>query len=283
MTSNHVLLNRVFNHRTFHGLINGKTNKVFTACLQRYVNKSRPAKNIELISNLYRYLAKHYRNEYFYKNTLLNKLLLGRHNMNTTTALAELPINTSKADFVLINGYATVYEIKTDLDSFDRLETQLNDYYHAFNKVFVVTSESNVDRLTNILKDTSTGICVLTSRNTISERKPAITDNRFLHHASMFKVLRKYEYESILHSHYGYLPTTTQVKYYKECFNLFEQININIAYCYMLNELKKRNIKEKEQFRNVPYELKYLAYFSGFKASDYGKLHDFLNKTRGIC
>ena len=69
---------------------------------------------------LYDRLKKEYRNEYFYKNTLLNKLLLGVHSTNTTTALAELPIGKAKADFVLINGKAVVYEIKTELDNFER-------------------------------------------------------------------------------------------------------------------------------------------------------------------
>ena len=59
--------------------------------------------------------------------------------MNTTTALTEIPIAKSKADFVLINGKAVVYEIKTELDNFDRLENQINDYYKAFDHVAVVT------------------------------------------------------------------------------------------------------------------------------------------------
>ncbi|MBU5889902.1 sce7726 family protein, partial [Vibrio cholerae O1] len=77
------------------------------------------------------------RNEYFYKNTLLNKLLLGKHSLNTTTAITEIPINKSKADFILINGKAVVYEIKTGLDSFERLESQIEDYFKAFVNVYV--------------------------------------------------------------------------------------------------------------------------------------------------
>lgn len=49
-------------------------------------------------------MNKNHRNEYFYKNTLLNKLLLGVHKPTTTVALTEIPIAKSKADFVLING-----------------------------------------------------------------------------------------------------------------------------------------------------------------------------------
>ncbi len=63
------------------------------------------------MKSLYNYL-KVYRNEYFYKNTILNKLLLGRHSINTTTALSEMPIGKSIADFILLNGKGVVDEIK---------------------------------------------------------------------------------------------------------------------------------------------------------------------------
>ena len=92
------------------------------------------------------------RNEYYYKNTLLNKLLLGIHSVNTTTALTEIPIAKSKADFVLINGKAVVYEIKTELDNFDRLENQINDYYTAFDHVAVVTCKENIQVLKDVYK-----------------------------------------------------------------------------------------------------------------------------------
>jgi len=71
----------------------------------------------DTFESLYKVLTDNYRSEYVYKNTLFNKLLLGKHNLNTTSALVELPIGDSIADFVLFNGSATVYEIKTELDS----------------------------------------------------------------------------------------------------------------------------------------------------------------------
>lgn len=41
-------------------------------------------------------------------------------------ALTELPIGDSKADFIMINGRGVVYEIKTDLDNLNRLNSQLS-------------------------------------------------------------------------------------------------------------------------------------------------------------
>nr|WP_205137110.1 sce7726 family protein [Virgibacillus halotolerans] len=259
-------------------LINDNHNKLYDTCIRNYSNNIELSKNEVLINKVYEYLTQEYRNEYFYKNTLLNKILLGRHSLNTTTALSEIPINKSKADFILINGKATVYEIKTGLDTFDRLDAQINDYYKAFNRVCVVTCESNYEKITDILKDTKVGICILTDKNTISTRKAPVEDNSNLDYTVMFKLLRKKEFEHILKKHYGQLPITTQVNYYKECFELFKEIDINTLYKYMLKELKKRNIKEIEEYKDTPYALKFLVYFSKFKKSDYKKLNVFLEK-----
>jgi len=260
-------------------LINEQEISVYDTCVHRYLYNLNEKNNGQLIAKLYKYMEKKYRNEYFYKNTLLNKLLLGRHSLNTTTVLSELPINKSKADFILINGKAVVYEIKTELDTFDRLNSQINDYYKAFNHVCVVTCESNYNKLQEILKDSNVGIYVLTSRNTISTRKEPIEDNTSLGHSTLFKILRKKEFERILLNYYGELPQTSQVKYYRECFHLFSDIDIDLAYKYFLGQLKRRVNIEKEEFKKVPYELRFLIYISEYRNNDYLKLFQFLNTT----
>jgi len=226
-------------------------------------------------------MSKSYRNEYYYLNTLLNKLLLKRHNINTTTALTQIYIGKSKADFILINGKAVVYEIKSELDSFDRLETQIKDYFRAFNHVCVVTSEGNYGKLASILQDTpAVGICVLTKRNTISStlKKQMIEDNSYLEHRAIFKTLHKNEYENIIKRQFGSLPVTSQVFYYDECLSWFEEIPILEAYVETLKELKKRNRIIQSRFHEIPYELRSLMYFSAPSLKDYDGLNCFLNE-----
>lgn len=255
-------------------------NSIYGTVVQRYVDDPEDKDNGTLISEVYRFMSKAYRNEYFYQNTLLNKLLLGKHSINTTTALTQIPISKSKADFILINGKAVVYEIKTELDTFDRLSTQLRDYYKAFNHVCVVTSENHYERAINILADTPVGIYVLTQQNTISStlKKEPIANNSSLEYTVIFKILHKREYESILLQYYGELPTASQVFYYGECLKQFSQIPILEAYNMALKQLKKRNKILISDFEKVPYELKSLIYFSKLSKSDWKALDSFLNK-----
>ena len=281
-TSN-TILNRLFTQNVFQELINGHHNKTYGAIVQRYVPDNDDKNNGELISEIYRFMSQSYRNEYFYKNTLLNKLLLGRHSVYTTTALTQIPVGKSKADFVLINGNAIVYEIKSELDSFERLETQLWDYYKAFDRACVVTSEHYYEKLFSILCNKPVGICVLSKRNTISRKlsKEAVKDNSNLDYLAIFKILHKNEYEAILMQYFGELPKATQAFHYEECYSMFSQIPILEAHSMAIKQLKKRNYVISRRIYDVPYELKSLMYFSCPSIKDFDSLDKFLQKRFG--
>lgn len=283
MAENNLILNRLFTQNVFQDLINDNNNTTYGTVVQRYVTDTETKNNGKLISEIYNFMSKSYRNEYFYQNTLLNKLLLGKHSVKTTTALTQIPVGKSKADFILINGKAVVYEIKTELDSFDRLNTQLRDYYKAFNHICVVTSESQFDRISEILQNTSVGIYVLTKKNTISAslRKEPTENNSQLNYMAIFKMLHKSEYERILDKYFGQLPVTSQVFYYDECFSLFSKIPIQEAYAMSIKELKKRNKIVVSYFQSVPYELKSLMYFSSPTKKNFDALNKFLKNKFG--
>lgn len=275
-SNNSILINRFFTRNTLRELIDDGESATYTAAIRRYVVDSSKQSHSECISQIYLFLKTQYQNEYYYKNTLLNKLLLGIHNPHTTTALTEIPVGGSKADFVLINGKAVVYEIKTALDNFSRLDGQIKDYYKAFSHVAVVTSEGNYEEITKRLSNTPVGIYILTKRGTVSERKKPIEYTENLSGSTMFKILRKDEYEQILREKFGKLPKVSQFEYYRECLSWFNSIPIEEVYPLYIRVLKKRSHIEIDEFKNVPYELKYLVYFSNFKKNDYSKLAEFL-------
>lgn len=271
------LINRIFSRLTLRNILAYGYDEVYKSFIDRYFSNSDFSSNQAVFTNAYKILSSSYRNEYFYKNTIINKILMGRHSLNTTTALSELPVATSKADLIMINGSSTVYEIKTELDSLDRLESQVKDYYKAFDKVCIVASESHYEKLKNLLSGSNVGISVLTKQTTISPRKPAYSEPSFLETESIFRILRKQEYENILLKHFGWLPDVVPVRYYRECKAMFAQINPIQAHEYMLGELRLRNQTDVNAFKSrVPYELKSLVYFSGFRSSDYIKLNKFL-------
>lgn len=278
---NNMILSRVFSQNTLKDSV---ASQVATPCIQTVVSRYNirhdgTQTNREIFSQIYQYLDNHYRNEYYYKNTLLNKLIVNVHRLRTTAALTEVPIAKSKADFVMINGKAIVYEIKTELDTFDRLENQIRDYYKAFDHVCVVTSEAQQAELQKKLRNSTVGVYVLTKKNTIRRVKEPECYREALDLDCIFKIMNKPEYESLVMRLNGKLPQVTQVKYYSECKRIVCEKTIDEVYPIFLKELKKRNKIEIEEYCNIPSALRFLIYFAKYQEKDYKELNQFLNKT----
>ena len=258
---NNLILKRFFSKPILHDLLSGKTNDVFECVVRRYISDPEGKSYSELVSEIYTYLGKNYRTEYFYKNTMLNKLLIKRHDYTKTIVLSELPIGNSKADFIMINGKGVVYEIKTELDNLERLNSQIRDYYKAFSEVVIVTYEENLDKVKKIIPDT-VGIMLLTKRKALKMVRDPLPNFSFLDYKTIFKILRKYEFEDIIQSKAYSLPEVNQFQYYRECYSIITQINIEELQVAMLKALKKRMKIEIVEFTmSLPEELRFLSYF----------------------
>jgi len=267
--NNSTLLNRFFTRGVIGELVQNGTNDIYNAVVRRYINDPESKSHGEIISEIYARMGKEKRNEYFYLNTLLNKLLVKVHSVKTTTALSQIWIGKSKADFVMINGAGKVYEIKSEIDNFGRLASQLRDYYKAFGYVSVVAAAyefDKIERALSLLEDIGdcAGIYALTDKNTESKKfsKEAKLCNDFLDHACIFRLLHKREYESVIKSRFAALPEVKQVFHYQACLERFSEIPILIAQKLAFRELRKRNRITKSDFERVPDPLKSVVYFS---------------------
>lgn len=63
----------------------------------------------------------------------------------------EMAVGDSRVDICRINGSSYAYEIKTEYDTFDRLETQMSDYIKTFEKVYVIVPKARVNDVILIL------------------------------------------------------------------------------------------------------------------------------------
>ena len=104
MADNSRAINRVFTRKVVSELIEDGYSDVFDCVVRRYIDDPEAKNHGQIISEIYMHLDKEKRNEYFYMNTLLNKLLCGIHSVNTTAAFSQMRIGHSVADFVMING-----------------------------------------------------------------------------------------------------------------------------------------------------------------------------------
>ncbi|MEZ0579258.1 sce7726 family protein [Nocardioides sp. MH1] len=98
-------------------------------------------------------LGQRYRCEYYYKAQIVSKVVFGRHSPRTATPLIEFAMGAAIADLVVVNGTTSVYEIKTDLDNFDRLEGQLDQYGTRAEFTNVVVSERRAQQAVRALPE----------------------------------------------------------------------------------------------------------------------------------
>lgn len=236
-------------------------------------------KIIDVFTRAYDILSKNYRSEYIYKNTLLNKQLLGKYSLNTATILNEFRVGLAKADLVLLNGTSVAYEIKTELDSPERLAHQVHNYQKVFANTVIVTHHSISSKYAALLPK-HVGVLALNSRNQLSCIRDPKESLKELDPVVMMKSLRKSEYTRIIKTFYGRTPEVPNMLYFKECLALFTRIPKQPLHEMMVTELKRRTINEQADFLSsrTPAELRHVCFCLDFKKSEYQALHNFLNQ-----
>jgi hypothetical protein len=183
------------------------------------------APNAAVVHAAYDVMTNNYRAEYVYRNLIVSRVFVGRHRASSATAfLNEVRVGESVADCILVNGQMTVYEIKTELDREDRLQSQLDSYYGAFTLANVVVHEAHTDRYLDMLANTPTGILSVGNRWRLSAVQPAVEQSAQLEHRVMFNLLRAAEVKRALRAWYGQIPEVPNGIRYSEHFALAQAI-----------------------------------------------------------
>jgi len=194
-----------------------------------------------LFDIIYDLLVDIYRCEYVYKNNIANQLLIKRHSLRESSLLSEFRVGNSKADIVILNGNSSVYEIKTELDNYDRLQSQLSDYKKVFDLIFVTTHPSKLDKISEIIDD-DIGIMILTDDLQIKTIREAKSNKHNVNPEFIFDTLRRNEYTRIIEKEFGYIPEVPNTLIYRECKDLFKKISPEIAHNHMVEALRQRSL-----------------------------------------
>lgn len=224
----------------------------------------------ELLDFSFKYLVEFYRHEHIYKVKLVSDFILKNYSLENSIILNEFKVGNSIADMVLVNGSDKVFEIKTELDSPERLQSQLHDYYKAFSEVYIVTHHSLSDKYISIV-DNGVGIIVFNPDSSLKIIREATVYTKNLDNQVMMKCLRKKEFLDIILTINGNIPKATQVALYKACLNIADTTSTLILRPYFLSAIKKRIKKENNLVydQSVPDYLKFSCYFQNFNEKHY--------------
>lgn len=252
-----ILVRRMFSSRVLKELANGRLSAELSAVLGALRMDGQLADSPTL-SNIYeqafKFCLKHQRVEYFYKNAVVQKMVLGRSSLKVTAAYLEVRIAEAKLDVLLARDYTSAYEIKTDYDELVRLPSQLSAYQRACRSVSVVTSDryaSSVERLSN----REVGVYVLTDRYQLRTVRPPENLDGSLVHADMLALLRRKELIELLRA-YGQdgekIPNT---RLYQEALFASSEIDPVDLNSFVASRLLERSAAKRRLVAGLPISL----------------------------
>ncbi|MCF5924688.1 sce7726 family protein, partial [Xanthomonas perforans] len=137
------------------------------------------------------------RGEHVYKNALVEKIVIGRHSLTTSSVHFEVRMRSAKLDVLIARQFLSAYEIKTELDELSRLGAQIEEYRKFCQEVWVFTCDKHLSACERQLPDT-VGLAVLTKRYQIRVARPATSCVDALETDSMLRLLRKQEQVDLL-------------------------------------------------------------------------------------
>ncbi|NLZ94710.1 MAG: sce7726 family protein [Bacteroidales bacterium] len=275
---------RIFSPPTFRKIVEENDSSFFVERIEAGLkNTSKKQANLALIKSFYKELAKNYRCEYIYKNTVFNTILK-KYGLLATLTLNEFKVGKSIADLVLLNGTAKVYEIKTELDSLDKLDKQIEDYMKFADMVQIVADEVHIAQLQEAYDSSTIGIIELNSKNKLITIKEAQTSAQFFDFNTLFKVLRKQEYLDLTLHNFDYIPDVPNTRIYRCCYELLSTVGIEKFQKQVVAKLKERSIQNPKKLmsRETPKELKYICNSLDLNDEEYDVLYNFL-KTDYLC
>lgn len=179
-----------------------------------------------------------HRDEYIYRTAISQKVLMGKHSLRTASMLNEFRVGSCKADLVILNGTATVYEIKSERDSLARLENQVENYKQVFAKVNVIASESHIDGVLDMIPD-DVGVMCLSKRYQITSVREAEDCSARICPATVFDSLRMTESIAILQAMGVVVPEVPNTKKHAAMRDLFVDLDPIVLHAEMVRTLKR--------------------------------------------
>ena len=206
--------------------------------------------------NSYKELIKNYRNEYVFKNAIAEKIIRGKHKLSNTTYITEFKVGQSIADVAVFNGTSTAYEIKTEYDSFDRLDSQLAAYGKVFDRTYVVVPSVKISKVLAVIPE-HVGVYELTDRYALTVVKQASSNIDMLCIPQMLNCMRQSECLNLMKEKFSYIPVRSPSQQKKDCIELFSQLDNESAHKEFVKVLKARQLNnyEKNIIKTLPRSL----------------------------
>jgi hypothetical protein len=219
-----------------------------------------------------------YRHEYIYKAAITRNILLGKHSLRTASMLSEFRVGDCKADLAILNGTATVYEIKSERDSLSRLQRQIAAYRTVFASIYVVAAKQHCEAVLDGTTD-DIGVLRLDARGYIAKVRDAREQADRTDPAAIFDSMRSAEARRILISRGISVPDVPNTERNSTLRKLFVRLSPRDAHEGMVEVLKQtRNLMPLSALVDqLPRSLHTAALLVPLRRADHARLVSAIN------
>lgn len=208
---------------------------------------------LDALAAIFDLLRGSYRADYVYRNAIARKLFAGRHRPDAVM-LSEVRAGRSKVDVVVLNETSVAYEIKTELDSLRRLDSQMRDYSMMFDRIYVVTFESQARSLHASLP-AHVGIISMARSMALTTEREALPNADNVQAPVIVNALRHDEVAQLTKLVTGGVPSSTQVGRVDACLAALFEAPPRLVHDAMVRVLKNRLTLSRKQVAVAPREL----------------------------
>lgn len=244
----------IFSRGVATALLNGD-HRALDSKIARYDTnwyKKSEATYLQYMRHAYRTVETRYRNEYVLKNNFLTEWILTEIGESNSRVFSEFRVGKSVADLVIFNGISKAFEIKTELDSDQRLPLQLTHYSQLFNEVYLIVPESKADAY--LKYNGMAGLityCETGRHFNLTRKAPR---NIRVCPETVMGSLRSEEYKWIVREHYGELPTMTSFTQFNICQALIQRIpheSLNALFIGAMKRRKQHGVFSTRYYREL--------------------------------
>lgn len=200
----------------------------------------------EAFDHLYEFLSEEYRNEYVYKNEIINLIREEKHDVSISHIFSEFRTGKSRADLAVFNGTSTCYEIKTEIDTVRRLESQVSDYLKCFEYVYLVAPESKIESAIELIQP-QVGILVLQNNGQLYTERRAESNIESIDNLVLFRCLQKKEYMKIATKIDESVSNLDGLESYYKAKDIFCSMDIVEAHSHFMDAIQSRRAGKRDE------------------------------------
>ncbi|KMQ80129.1 hypothetical protein BPMI_01511 [Candidatus Burkholderia pumila] len=194
------------------------------------------------------------------------------HSLRTASMLNEFRVGSCKADLVILNGTATVYEIKSERDSLARLVNQIENYKRVFAKVNVIASEGHIEGILDTIPD-DVGMMCLSKRYRITPVRETVDCPARICPVTVFESLRMAEGIAILQATGVTVPEVPNTQKHAAMRDLFAKLDPVALHVEMM--VRTRDLAPLgDLVDRLPRSLQAAALSVSVRRSDHSRLID---------